>query len=128
MAYLLDPGEGKYASRISRCGSSRSSCTSPDREEGTLDLDGDVGVEQTGRRAVAVLRLAAALAEALEARELAELYERIERPLVRVLAQMERRASASTATSSTSCGTELSEAVRAPRAARSTRTPASSST
>jgi DNA polymerase-1 len=39
---------------------------------------------------VVVLRLADALAEALEARELVDLYERFERPLVRVLAKMER--------------------------------------
>jgi DNA polymerase-1 len=44
----------------------------------------------TGRRAAVVLRLADALADALEARELSDLYDRFERPLVRVLAKMER--------------------------------------
>jgi len=63
--------------------------TSPDREEGTLDLDGEAAPDETGRRAIAVLRLARALAEGLEARELTDLYERVERPLVRVLRKME---------------------------------------
>jgi DNA polymerase I len=63
---------------------------SPDVEEGQLDLEGHAGAEETGRRAAVVLRLADALAEALEARELVDLYERFERPLVRVLAKMER--------------------------------------
>ena len=62
---------------------------SPDAEPGTLDFDGELEVEQTGRRAVVVLQLAAALDHALEARELTDLYERFELPLVRVLARME---------------------------------------
>ncbi len=62
---------------------------SPDAEPGTLDLDGDVEIDQTGRRAVAVLQLSTALEAALAARELTELYERFELPLVRVLARME---------------------------------------
>jgi DNA polymerase-1 len=57
--------------------------------EGTLDLDGNAEVENTGRRAVAVLRLSEALRDALDKRELIDLYERFERPLVRVLARME---------------------------------------
>ena len=90
MAYLLDPGEGKYDLDELSLRFLSLELTSPDREEGTLDLDGDAGPEQTGRRAAAVLRLAESLAEALEARELTDLYERVERPLVRVLAQMEK--------------------------------------
>jgi DNA polymerase I len=62
---------------------------SPDAEPGTLDLDGDIEVDQTGRRAAVVLQLAASLEHALAARELTELYEMFERPLVRVLARME---------------------------------------
>ena len=62
---------------------------SPDAEPGTLDLDGDIEIDQTGRRAVAVLQLSTELEKALAARELTELYERFERPLVRVLARME---------------------------------------
>jgi DNA polymerase-1 len=63
--------------------------TSPDRVEGTLDLDGDVGVEDTQRRASIVNRLADALETALQSRELVDLYQRIELPLVRVLERME---------------------------------------
>ncbi len=91
MAYLVDPGEGKYdlgelCARF--CGFE---LTSPDREqvEGTLDLDGDAGGDDAGRRAAAVLRLADALRGALESRELWSLYEEVERPLVGVLAEME---------------------------------------
>jgi DNA polymerase-1 len=62
---------------------------SPDAEPGTLDLSGDQGVEQTGRRAAAVLRLADELEQALDARDLTDLYRRFELPLVRVLARME---------------------------------------
>ena len=89
MAYLLDPGEGRYdlenlALRFLSLG-----VRSPDRQEGTLDLDGDAAPDETGRRAAAVLRLADALVDALAARELTDLYARVERPLVRVLADME---------------------------------------
>jgi DNA polymerase-1 len=62
---------------------------SPDAEAGTLDFDADAATNDTGRRAVAVLRLSDALADALDARELTDLYEGFERPLVRVLAKME---------------------------------------
>jgi len=89
MAYLLDPAEGKYRLEDLALRYLSVEITSPDVESGTLDLDGEGGVEETGRRAVAILRLADALSEALDARELTELYERIERPLVRVLAKME---------------------------------------
>ncbi len=89
MAYLVDPGEGKYllddlAERYLGI-----ELRSPDVAEGTLDFGGDTAVEQTGRNAAAILLLADKLAEALEARELTDLYERFERPLVPVLATME---------------------------------------
>ncbi|MFO7591973.1 MAG: DNA polymerase I [Acidimicrobiia bacterium] len=90
MAYLLDPGDGKYLLEDLALRFLSLEVRSPDQEEGTLDLDGTAGTEDAGRRAVVVLRLADALAEALEARELTDLYERFERPLVRVLAKMER--------------------------------------
>jgi DNA polymerase I len=91
MAYLLDPAEGKYLLEDLAVRYLSLEVRSPDAEEGTLDLDldGQSRVDETGRRALAVRRLAGTLAEALEARELTELYERVERPLVRVLARME---------------------------------------
>jgi DNA polymerase I len=91
MAYLLDPAEGKYLLEDLAVRYLSLEVRSPDAEEGTLDLDldGQSRVDETGRRALAVRRLAGTLAEALEARELTDLYERVERPLVRVLARME---------------------------------------
>ncbi|HEU5307840.1 MAG TPA: DNA polymerase I [Acidimicrobiia bacterium] len=89
MAYLLDPGSGKFLLDDLALRVLSVEITSPDTEPGTLDLDGDVELEQTGRRAVVVLQLAAALDHALDARELTDLYERFELPLVRVLARME---------------------------------------
>ncbi|HEX5615430.1 MAG TPA: DNA polymerase I, partial [Acidimicrobiia bacterium] len=90
MAYLLDPGEGKYLLDDLAARYLSVELASPDAEAGTLDLDGQRGIDDTGRRAVAALRLADELDRALEARELTDLYERFERPLVRVLHQMER--------------------------------------
>ena len=91
MAYLLDPAEGKYLLDDLALRYLQLEVHSPDVEEGTLDLDldGASAVEETGRRAIAVHRLAGTLADALESRELTDLYLRIERPLVRVLARME---------------------------------------
>ena len=91
MAYLLDPAEGKYLLEDLALRYLSLEVRSPDAEEGTLDLDldGQSRVDETGRRALAVRRLAGTLAEALEARQLTDLYERVERPLVRVLARME---------------------------------------
>jgi len=89
MAYLLDPAEGKYRLEDLALRYLSLEITSPDVEEGQLDLDGQAGIDETGRRAVAILRLADVLSEALAARELTDLYDRIERPLVRVLAKME---------------------------------------
>jgi DNA polymerase-1 len=90
MAYLLDPGEGKYLLEDLALRYLSLELTSPDRVEGTLDFDGEANGHETGRRVAVLVRLADALAEALEARELVSLYERIERPLVPVLAQMEQ--------------------------------------
>jgi DNA polymerase-1 len=89
MAYLLDPGEGKYALEDLALRHLALELRSADAEPGTLDFDGEVEVEQAGRRAAVVLRLADALARAVDARELTDLYERFELPLVRVLAKME---------------------------------------
>ncbi len=89
MAYLLDPGEGKYLLDDLALRHLSIELRSPDAVEGTLDFDGDQESERTGRQAAAMLLLADKLHEALEARELTELYERFERPLVRVLARME---------------------------------------
>jgi len=89
MAYLLEPGEGKYVLDDLVGRHLGLEVRSPDVAEGTLDLDGDASIEETGRRAHAVLALGAFLEEALAARDLTELYERIERPLVAVLAEME---------------------------------------
>jgi len=89
MAYLLDPGEGKYTLEDLAHRYLSVELTSPDRAEGTLDLDGDSDVHDTQRRAALLLPLTEVLEESLRARELLELYERMERPLVRVLARME---------------------------------------
>ena len=89
MAYLLDPGEGKYSLEDLSLRYLSLELRSPDQVEGTLDLDGDAGITETGRRAAILLRLADTLAEALQARELVELYDTIELPLVPVLAEME---------------------------------------
>ncbi len=89
MAYLLDPGSGKFLLDDLALRFLSVEVQSPDSEPGTLDLDGELEIEQTGRRAVVVLALAAALDHALDARELTDLYERFELPLVRVLARME---------------------------------------
>ncbi len=91
IAYLLDPGVGKYPLDDLAAQYLSIELRSPDVEEGTLDLSGDAGMMDTGRRAAALLFLADPLSEALEASELTDLYERFERPLIRVLADMERR-------------------------------------
>ncbi len=90
MAYLLDPGEGRYRLEDLALRYLSLELTSPDQVEGTLDFDGEANARETGRRVAVLVRLADALAEALEARELVELYERVERPLVAVLAKMEQ--------------------------------------
>ena len=89
-AYLLDPAESTYElPDLARRYLSLDVAAGPAAEEGTLDLDGSSGVEESGRRAAAVYRLAVAVEDGMEARELTDLYRTIERPLVRVLARME---------------------------------------
>ena len=89
-AYLLDPAETAYElPELARRYLALDVSAGTAAEEGQLDLDGNSGVEEAGRRAAAVHRLAVALEEGLEARELTELYQKVERPLVRVLARME---------------------------------------
>ena len=66
MAYLLDPGEGKYTLEDLARRYLSVELVSPDRVEGTLDLDGDSGVEDTQRRAALLIPLVEALEEALE--------------------------------------------------------------
>ena len=75
-----------------------------------------------------MLRLADALAEALDARELTDLYERFERPLVRVLAKMETAGIRIDREFLEELRAELGEQCDVLRAARSTRTRARSST
>jgi DNA polymerase-1 len=89
MAYLLDPGEGKYALEDLALRYLSIELQSPDKVEGTLDIDGDAGSTETGRRAAILLQLADTLDGALHARELDELYRTIELPLVPVLGRME---------------------------------------
>jgi len=89
-AYLLDPAENTYElPDLARRYLQLDVAAGTAAAEGTLDLDGNSGVEEAGRRAVAVHRLAAALEDGMAARELTELYQTVERPLVRVLARME---------------------------------------
>jgi DNA polymerase-1 len=89
IAYLLDPGEGKYALEDLALRYLSLELISPDQVEGTLDFDGEAGARETGRRVAVLARLADTLREALAARELVDLYERIELPLVPVLTEME---------------------------------------
>jgi DNA polymerase-1 len=89
-AYLLDPAESTYElPDLARRYLQLDVAAGTAAAEGTLDLDGSSGVEEAGRRAAAVHRLAVALEDGMAARELTDLYRRVERPLVRVLARME---------------------------------------
>ena len=89
-AYLLDPAEGRYVlADLARRYLALDVAPPSAPPEGTLDFDASSGVDETGYRAAAVHRLAAAVEEGLAARELVDLYRNIERPLVRVLARME---------------------------------------
>jgi DNA polymerase-1 len=89
-AYLLDPAETTYElPDLARRYLALEVAAGTAAEEGQLDLDGSSGVEEAGRRAAAVHRLALALEDGMAARELTELYRTVERPLVRVLARME---------------------------------------
>ncbi|MFM7272145.1 MAG: DNA polymerase I, partial [Actinomycetes bacterium] len=89
VAYLLEPGEGRYDLEHLAQRHLGVEVTSPDREEGTLDLDGHRAQEDAGRRATAVLRLAPVLREALAERGAVDLYRDVELPLVAILADME---------------------------------------
>ena len=89
MAYLVDPGEGKYLLEdlVQRyCGIE---LLSADASVGQFDFGGDSEVNQVGRSAAATLELVEVLREAVDARELTELYERFELPLINVLVVME---------------------------------------
>jgi DNA polymerase-1 len=89
-AYLLDPAESTYElPDLARRYLQLEVTAGTAAAEGQLDLDGSSGVEESGRRAAAVRRLAVALEDGMAARELTELYRVVERPLVRVLARME---------------------------------------
>src|SRR5262249_13301745 len=85
MAYLLDPGEGKYLLEDLALRYLSLELTSPDQVEGTLDFDGEANARDTGRRVAVLMRLADALAEALGARELVSLSQPLQRPRVSVL-------------------------------------------
>jgi DNA polymerase I len=113
MAYLLDPGEGKYLLDDLALRYLSIELQSPDRVEGTLDLDGDASAEGVGRRAALLLRLVDVLSEALRARELTDLYERFEKPLVRVLAEMEDAGIRIDVEFLTELGSELTDRCRA---------------
>jgi DNA polymerase-1 len=89
MAYLLDPGEGKYLLEDLALRYLGLEISSPDAAAGQLDFDGESGGNETGRRVAVLDRLADQLAEAMGARELGALYETIEKPLIPVLAKME---------------------------------------
>jgi DNA polymerase-1 len=92
-AYLLDPAESQYLLEDLAVRFLGLDIRSPEAPPaGQLDLSGTAPdpAEEAARRAVAVARLAPALATALESRGLQRLYDEIERPLVRVLARMEK--------------------------------------
>jgi DNA polymerase I len=90
-AYLLDPAETRYGvgDLLTRYTGDRL----PDEgvPAGQLDFseEGADDAQVAAREALAVSRLAPALAAALEAQGMAALYAEIENPLVRVLARME---------------------------------------
>jgi DNA polymerase-1 len=92
-AYLVDPAETAYLLEDLASRYAGVDLRGPDAPPaGQLDLDGTAtdAAETTARRAAAVVRLAPALANALDARGLRRLYDDVERPLVRVLAKMEK--------------------------------------
>jgi DNA polymerase-1 len=90
-AYLLDPAETQYGvgALLERYTGDR--LAADGAPDGQLDFD-DAGADDAliaAREALAVSRLAPALAAALEAQGMATLYAEVENPLVRVLARME---------------------------------------
>src|SRR4051812_26137489 len=92
-AYLLDPADSQYLLEDLAARYLGLELRSPDAApEGQLDLEGTGNdqADDTGRRALAVARLAPVLGDAMDARGLRRLYDDIERPLVRVLARMEK--------------------------------------
>ena len=89
MAYLIDPGEGSYDLEHLCARHLGLELRSPDREEGTLDLDPAGHTELAGRRAAATLRLAGTLADALSERHQSDLLREVELPIVPILADME---------------------------------------
>jgi DNA polymerase-1 len=92
-AYLVDPAESQYLLEDLAARYVGLELRSPDAPPpGQLDLDGSGAdpADEAGRRALAVARLAPALAEAMSARNLRALYDDVERPLIRVLARMEK--------------------------------------
>ena len=92
-AYLVDPAETAYLLEDLVARYAGLELRAPGAPPpGQLDLDGAApdAADTAGLRAAAVVRLAPALATALEARGLRRLYDDVERPLVRVLARMEK--------------------------------------
>jgi DNA polymerase-1 len=92
-AYLLDPAESQYLLEDLAVRFLGLDIRSPEAPPaGQLDLSGTAPdpADEAARRAVAIARLAPALAKALDDRGLRPLYDDIERPLVRVLARMEK--------------------------------------
>ena len=89
--YLLDPAEAQYLLEDLVLRYLGVELRSPEVVEGRLDLDGEAAdlPATTATRAVAVGRLAPAVAAALDAQGLRRLHDEVERPLVRVLARME---------------------------------------
>jgi DNA polymerase-1 len=92
-AYLVEPAEAQYVLDDLALRYLGLEIRSPDAPPpGQLDLTGTTAdpAEEAARHAVAVTRLAPALAEVLDSRGLRRLYDDVERPLVRVLARMEK--------------------------------------
>ena len=128
MAYLLDPGEGKYTLEDLARRYLSVELTSPDRVEGTLDLDGDAGVEETQRRAALLLRARRrARGGAARARARRSLRAHGAARSCACSRAWKTPASASTSTSSTSSARSSTTSAAGSRP-RSTRTRASSST
>src|SRR5439155_25738222 len=92
-AYLVDPAESRYllADLAARyAGLELRSPDAPPPDQLGLDGSGTDPADDAGRRALAVARLAPALAEAVDARKLRAVYDDVERPVIGVLARMEK--------------------------------------
>ena len=113
MAYLLDPGEGKYLLEDLALRYLSLELTSPDQVEGTLDFDGEANARETGRRVAVLVRLGRRAGEALRG-------ARARRPLRAHRAparsacspRWKTRASASTSTFLEELGKELGDECR----------------